>query len=134
MYCIGDVSHVPTEDQKGYPMLGSVAMQQGIYLANQFNKEAHGKKVKPFVYKDKGTMATIGRNLAVVDLPNFKFSGTIAWFLWMLVHLMLLVGFRNRAVVFVNWTWNYFRYENGSRIIVRPFRKIRKENDTRLKV
>ena len=65
----------------------------------------------------------VGRNLAVVDLPNFKFSGTFAWFIWMLVHLMLLVGFRNRAVVFVNWTWNYFRYENGNRIIVRPYRK-----------
>lgn len=123
VYSIGDVSHAPTDDQRGYPMLGSVAMQQGVYLANQLNKELKGKKLKPFVYNDKGTMATVGRNLAVVDLPNFKFSGTFAWFVWMLVHLMLLVGFRNRAVVFINWTWNYFRYENGNRIIVRPYRK-----------
>ena len=123
VYSIGDVSHAPTDDQRGYPMLGSVAMQQGVYLANQLNKESKGKKPKPFVYNDKGTMATIGRNLAVVDLPNFKFSGTFAWFVWMLVHLMLLVGYRNRAVVFINWTWNYFSYENGNRIIVRPYRK-----------
>ncbi len=126
MYCIGDVSHVPTKDQRGYPMLGSVAMQQGIYLAKQLNNQVKGKSFIPFAYKDKGTMATVGRNLAIIDLPNFKFSGTIAWFLWMLVHLMLLVGFRNRVVVFINWTWNYFRYENGSRIIVRPFRKNQK--------
>lgn len=69
-------------------------------------------------------MATIGRNQAVVELKKFKFQGILAWFLWMFVHLMLLVGFRNRVVVFINWAWNYLKYNNGSRIIVRPYKKV----------
>ena len=128
VYSIGDVSKIVTENQKGHPMLGSVAMQQGVHLGGNFNKETKSKEPTPFQFKNQGTMATIGRHLAVVDLPNFQFSGMIAWFIWMLVHLMLLVGFRNRAVVFVNWSWNYIRYENGNRIIVRPFRKKKKRS------
>ncbi len=123
LYSIGDVSMILTDTEKGHPMLGSVAMQQGVHLGENFNKESKSKKSTSFKFKNQGTMATIGRHLDVVDLPNFHFSGILAWFIWMLVHLMLLVGFRNRAVVFVNWSWNYIRYENGNRIIVRPFRK-----------
>lgn len=129
IYSIGDVSVIQTKNNsKGHPMLGSVAMQQGIHLAKNFNRITRGKSMVPFKYKDKGTMATIGRNLAVVDLPKLKFSGSIAWLIWMLVHLMLLVGFRNRALVFVNWTWNYFRYENGNRLIIRPFKRRMKKD------
>ena len=64
-------------------------------------------------------MATIGRNKAVVDLPFYKFSGIIAWFVWMFLHLMLLVDFRNRMIVFMNWTWSYFKYDKGLRLIIR---------------
>lgn len=124
VYVLGDVALIQSEKYpKGLPMMASVAMQQGAYLAKAFNRESKGKAVKPFVYNDKGSMATVGKNLAVVETKGFKFQGIFAWFVWMFVHLMLLVGFRNRVVVFVNWTWNYFRYNNGLRLIIRPYKK-----------
>jgi len=123
-FVLGDTALINSEKYpEGLPMLASVAMQQGAYLAKQLNRKAKNKSRKPFVYNDKGTMATIGRNLAVVETGKLKFQGVMAWFVWMFVHLMLLVGFRNRVVVFVNWTWNYFRYNNGLRLIIRPYRK-----------
>ena len=130
MYVLGDTALVKSDKYPdGLPMLGSVAMQQGAYLAKQFNRKAKNKSWNKFSYNDKGTMATIGRNLAVVEAGKFKFQGFFAWFVWMFVHLMLLVGFRNRVVVFVNWTWNYFRYNNGLRLIVRPYKKKRAKKE-----
>ena len=124
VFVLGDSAYLETKEfPNGLPMLGSVAMQQGGYLAKFFNRKVKKKSAKPFAYKDKGTMATVGRNLAVVDLKSAYLSGALAWMIWMFVHLMLLVGFRNRLVVFINWTWNYFRYNNGLRLIVRPYRK-----------
>lgn len=124
VYALGDVALFEDHNEgKGYPMLGSVAMQQGIYLGKLLNRRAKNKSIQKFVYKDKGTMATIGRNKAVADLAKMHFKGVIAWFIWMFVHLMLLVGFRNRVVVFINWSWNYFKYNNGHRLIVRPYHK-----------
>ena len=73
-------------------------------------------------------MATIGRNRAVVDLPFLKFSGSIAWFVWMFLHLMLLVDFRNRLIVFVNWSWSYFNYDKGLRLIVREVQRPEDKN------
>ena len=129
IYVLGDTALIQTEKYpKGLPMLGSVAMQQGAYLAKQLNHLAKKKAAKPFSYKDKGTMATIGRNLAVVETGKFKFQGVFAWFVWMFVHLMLLVGFRNRVVVFVNWFWNYIKFNNGLRLIIRPYRRKTKNN------
>jgi NADH dehydrogenase len=120
VYCIGDVAMVQTEEiPNGYPMLASVAGQQGAQLAKNLNRKARGKDMQPFVYADKGTMATIGRNLAVVDLPFLSFGGMVAWLTWMFVHLMLLVDFRSRLVVFVNWAWSYVNYDKGTRLIVR---------------
>lgn len=122
VYVLGDVALVKSEkNDNGFPMLASVAAQQGSYLADSFNGKAKGKKIKPFHYVDKGSMATIGKNKAVVEVGRFKFQGFFAWFVWMFVHLMLLVGFRNRLVVFVNWSWYYFRYNNGLRLIIRPY-------------
>ncbi|UKN00695.1 NAD(P)/FAD-dependent oxidoreductase [Paracrocinitomix mangrovi] len=124
VYVLGDAAYLETKDfQNGLPMLGAVAMQAGAYLAKQFNRKARKKKIHPFKYKDKGSMATVGRNLAVVDLKNSKLGGTFAWLTWMFVHLMLLVGFRNRVIVFINWVWNYIRFNNGLRLIVRPYKK-----------
>ncbi|MCB0478143.1 MAG: NAD(P)/FAD-dependent oxidoreductase [Crocinitomicaceae bacterium] len=120
IYAIGDVAALASKDKKPLPMLASVAMQQGNYLAKYFNKN---RKFREFKYIDKGTMATIGRNKAVVDLGRFKFQGTMAWFVWMFVHVMLLVGFRNRMIVLVNWFWNYISYNNGSRLIIRKSRE-----------
>lgn len=120
VYAIGDVSMIKTETiPNGFPMLASVAGQQGAHLAKNLNATAKGKKTTDFTYNDKGTMATIGRNLAVVDLPFIKFSGLLAWFTWMFVHLMLLVDFRSRLVVFVNWAWSYINFDKGTRLIVR---------------
>ena len=120
IYAIGDVACIESENNgKGHPMLASVAGQQGYHLGKNLNALSKGKDMTPFTYNDRGTMATIGRNRAVVDLPFMKFSGLIAWFVWMFLHLMLLVGFRNRLVVFINWAWSYLKYEQGLRLIVR---------------
>ncbi len=128
IFAIGDVASVSSElNGKGHLMLASVAAQQGDHLAKNFNAYIKGKEMIPFKYKDRGTMATIGRNRAVVDLPYLKFSGGIAWFVWMFLHLMLLVDFRNRLIVFVNWAWSYFNYDKGLRLIVR---KIHPTQDT----
>ena len=79
------------------------------------------KPLIPFKYNDKGTMATLGRNKAVVDLKRLKFGGFFAWFIWMFVHLMALVGFRNRVILFFNWAYNYINYDKAARLIVRPY-------------
>lgn len=121
VYVLGDAGLVQSDKYPdGLPMLAGVAMQQGIYLANELNRN---RIPREFKYSDKGTMATIGKNLAVVELGGVKFQGWFAWVVWMLVHLMLLVGFRNRVVVFVNWAWNYVKYNSGLRLIIRPFSK-----------
>jgi NADH dehydrogenase len=83
-----------------------------------------GDKMEPFKYFDKGTMATVGRNKAVVDIGKMHFGGAIAWFLWMFVHLWFLVGFRNRVVTFFNWTYSYINYDRAARLIIRPFKKV----------
>jgi len=133
IYALGDVALMQTkENVNGHPMLGAVAMQQGIHLAKNLNKIAKNKKRLPFKYKDKGNMATIGKNLAVVDLHRFKFQGFFAWYVWMFVHLMLLVGFRNKIIVFINWAWSYLRSDKGTRLIIRPFtnKASKKKHDT----
>lgn len=128
VYSIGDVAKMASEAQPhGHAMLASVASQQGKWLGKALNGRAAGKKPKPFAYKDKGTMATIGRNRAVVDLPKFKFSGTFAWMVWMLVHLLLLVDFRSRLVVLVNWAWSYVNYDKGTRLIIRKVHRPKTE-------
>ncbi|MGH1335546.1 MAG: NAD(P)/FAD-dependent oxidoreductase [Aureispira sp.] len=120
VFALGDVAAVLSEEKpEGYPMLASVAVQQGVRLAKNFNLLTRKKEMKPFVYSDKGSMATVGRNLAVVDTKTLKFGGLFAWFAWMFVHLMLLVDFRSRLIVFMNWAWSYFFYDKGTRLIVR---------------
>ena len=120
IFAIGDVACIESEQNgKGHAMLASVAGQQGKHLGKNLNAIIKNPKMKPFHYKDRGTMATIGRNRAVVDLPFLKFGGTIAWFVWMFLHLMLLVDFRNRLIVFANWSWSYFSYDKGIRLIIR---------------
>lgn len=121
IYALGDVAVMQTEEiPNGHPMLAQVAIQQSKNLAKNFVNQAKGKSLKPFKYKDLGTMATVGRNKAVADLNNVKFKGFIGWFLWMMVHLLGLVGFRNKAVVLTNWFINYFSYDKKIRLIIRP--------------
>ncbi len=124
LFAIGDVASMSTKDYpNGHPGVAPVAMQQGRHLAKSIIRLINKEELIPFVYKDKGSMATVGRNRAVVDLGKIRFQGIFAWFVWMFVHLMSLVGFRNRIVVLVNWVWNYFSYDRGIRLIIRPFNR-----------
>ncbi|KQC29463.1 NAD(P)/FAD-dependent oxidoreductase [Flagellimonas eckloniae] len=126
IFAIGDVAKMETEAfPHGHPMMAQPAMQQGENLGENLIRAVENKPLKPFIYKDKGSMATVGRNKAVVDLPKFKFQGVFAWFVWMFVHLYFLIGFRNRVVVFINWVYNYIRFDREARLIIRPFKKVR---------
>lgn len=124
IYAVGDVaSHVTEHEPKGLPMLAPVAQQQGAHLALNIVKLTKGETMKPFHYSDKGTMATIGRRRAVVDLPQYKFSGTFAWLIWMFLHIFSLIGFRNKIVAFIDWLTNYLSYDRPLGLIIRPFRR-----------
>jgi NADH dehydrogenase len=124
VYAIGDVAACITEDNPlGLPMLAPVAQQQGRHMANNILLKIRSKPLMPFVYIDRGTMATIGRKKAVVDLPHWKFQGAFAWFVWMFVHIMSLVGHRNKVVAFLNWATNYFTYDKPLGLIIRPFKR-----------
>ncbi len=124
IFAIGDVAQMESEEfPYGHPMMAQPAMQQGDNLGENLVRMSDGKPLKPFSYYDKGSMATIGRNKAVADLPKFKFQGVFAWFVWMFVHLYFLIGFRNRVVVFINWVYNYIKFDREARLIIRPYKK-----------
>lgn len=124
IFAIGDVAAMITpEIPRGDPMVAQVAIQQGSLLAKNLINLQQNKKLKPFKYKDRGSMATIGRDKAVVDLPNWQFSGWFAWFVWMFVHLASLIGFRNKAIALTNWIIQYFQYNKSVRLIIRPYEK-----------
>ncbi len=124
IFAIGDVAAMITEETpNGHPGVAPAAIQQGKWLARNLIRQIRGESTQPFTYFDKGAMATVGRNRAVVDINKIRFQGIFAWFTWMFVHLMTLVGFRNKLVVFVNWVWSYFSYDRGTRLIIRPYVK-----------
>lgn len=127
VYAIGDVASMSSDQfPKGHPMLAPVAIQQGELLAKNLNRKTTDKW-KSFKYLDKGTMATVGRNKAVTEIfGKFKFGGFLAWLTWMFVHLLLIVEFRNKMIIFGNWIWNYFTYDRGTRLIIRPFMRAQK--------
>ncbi len=129
VFAIGDVSNLITAKfPNGLPMMAQPAIQQGKHLAKNIVALLNDKPMKPFKYFDKGSMATIGRNKAVVDLNMWKFQGFFAWFVWMFVHLISLIGFRNKAVVFLNWVYNYIWFDRETRLIIRPFKNRNKES------
>lgn len=124
IYAVGDVAVMMTpENPKGDPMVAQVAIQQGKLLAKNLTRQLKNKPLKPFKYNDKGSMATIGRDKAVVDLPNWKFSGWFAWIVWMFVHLVSLIGFRNKVIALMNWVVQYFTYNKSVRLIIRPYKR-----------
>ena len=124
IFAIGDIAAVITDEvPQGYPMLAPVAIQQGRHLAKNLNELIHDKPLRPFVYRDSGHMATIGRSYAVCDLKFMKCQGVIGWFLWLFVHLIHLIGFRNKLVTLINWAWNYLSYDRSLRLIIRPYKK-----------
>ncbi len=124
IFAIGDLACMTTEAfPNGLPMMAQPAIQQGEQLGDNLLRLVEGLPMEAFEYKDKGSMATIGRNKAVVDLKRYNFQGVFAWFVWMFIHLFFLIGFRNRMVVFVNWVYNYVRFDREARLIIRPFKK-----------
>lgn len=124
IYAIGDLAYMETPDwPHGHPGVAQVAIQQGQQLAQNLLHIINQEKPNPFDYFDKGSMATVGRNKAVVDLKFWKFQGFFAWLTWMFVHLLFLVGFKNKAVTLINWIINYFSYDQGSRVIIRKFNR-----------
>ncbi len=126
IYAIGDTCLQITDKKfpNGHPQVAQVALQQGKNLAKNFRRKDKGKALVPFRYRDRGSMAIIGRNKAVADIPpNIHFSGFFAWFVWIFIHLMSLVTYRNRVTTFYNWMVSYFTRDQSLRMIIRPSRK-----------
>jgi NADH dehydrogenase len=122
VFAIGDAAYM-VDDEKwpgGHPQVAQVAIQQAKNLAKNFILMADGKEPKPFRYINLGTMATIGRNKAVVDLSWIKFKGLFAWMIWMFIHLRSIFGVKNKILVFVNWVWSYLTYDQSLRLTFLP--------------
>ncbi len=121
-FALGDVAFMQEGKWEfGHPQVAPAAIQQAQLLAANLVRKAEGHPMKEFTYTDKGSMATIGRFKAVLDVGNFHLSGAMAWFGWMFVHLMALVGFRNRLKVLMGWAWKYMSWKNTIRLIIRPY-------------
>ncbi len=119
IFVIGDLASAAARDGAPYPQLAPVAMQAGRFVARTIIRRTAGKRARRFRYRDKGTMATIGRRAAVAELPlGIRFGGTLGWLSWLGLHLVFLIGFRNRVVVVVNWAWNYVKWDRGNRMII----------------
>jgi NADH:ubiquinone reductase (H+-translocating) len=121
IFAIGDIA-LQTEENypQGHPQVAQAAIQQATLLAENLVRIKTNKPLKEFRYKDLGTMATVGRNLAVVELPYVRFQGVFAWFVWMFIHLMSIIGVKNKLLIFLNWAWRYFTYDQSTRLILRP--------------
>jgi NADH:ubiquinone reductase (H+-translocating) len=121
VFAIGDIAYMEVAAYpQGHPQVAQVAIQQGNRLADNLLRLAKGQELRPFSYRDLGSMATIGRNRAVVDLPRLRFQGFFAWTIWLFVHLFQILGVKNKVFVFLNWVWNYFTYDQSLRLIIRP--------------
>ena len=121
IYALGDIALMETPNfPKGHPQVANVAINQAKLLAKNFNKIFKNEPLLSYEYKDLGTMATIGRKKAVVDLPFFQFKGYFAWLIWMFLHLMLILSVRNKLFIFLNWAWSYFTKDSSLRLILTP--------------
>ncbi|MFC4873876.1 NAD(P)/FAD-dependent oxidoreductase [Negadavirga shengliensis] len=121
IFALGDLCiQVSPDYPHGHPQVAQVALQQAKNLAENFKRQLKGKPFKAFQYKDLGSMATIGRKLAVVELPFVKFQGILAWFTWLFVHLMAILGVKNRIFIFLDWAWNYLSFDPSLRLLIRP--------------
>ena len=118
VFAVGDIAATPDHDGTPLPQVAAPAMQGGRHVARQIMRRVEGRPTEPFRYRDKGQMATIGRHDAVTELANgWRLSGPIGWASWLALHLVYLMGFRNRINVFVDWSWNYLTYDRASRIL-----------------
>jgi len=118
IFAIGDIAGFVGKDGRFLPMVAPVAMQQGRFIAKQIKRLANGQALEAFKYIDKGSMATIGRHKAVVEVKNFRMSGIPAWYAWLWLHLFYLVGGRNKIGTMADWTWNYLTFDRGNRHIM----------------
>jgi NADH:ubiquinone reductase (H+-translocating) len=127
IYAVGDIALMQTAKYpNGHPQVAQVAIQQAANLAKNLQNLFKGKTLSKFKYKDLGSMATVGRNLAVVDLPFFHFQGFFAWLVWMFIHLKSILGVKNKVLTFINWFWSYFTYDQSLRLIIKPKMKPKK--------
>jgi NADH dehydrogenase len=134
IFAIGDVAAaICPERPNGHPGVAQVALQQGKHLAKNLVAIVEGKATTPFVYNDKGSMATVGRNKAVADIGKVTFTGFFAWVLWCVVHVFSLLGNQNKITVFLTWLNRYFSYNGPSRLIIRPFSRQSMTEDTSAK-
>jgi NADH dehydrogenase len=117
VFVIGDLASAKDENGKMLPGVAPVAIQEGKFVARTIAHELQGKTRASFHYFDKGSLATIGRNAAVAEIGKLHMSGFLAWLTWLFVHIMYLIGFRNRIIVMVQWAWSYFTFERGARLI-----------------
>ena len=118
IFAIGDIAGFVGKDGRFLPMVAPVAMQQGRFIAKQIKRLADGQSLEAFTYTDKGSMATIGRHKAVVEVKNFRMAGIPAWYAWLWLHLFYLVGGRNKIGTMADWTWNYLTFDRGNRHIM----------------
>ncbi len=124
IYALGDIAYMETPEwPKGHPQLANVAINQAKHLAKNMKKMLRGQDLTPFTYKNPGTMATIGKRKAVVDLPWISFQGLMAWLFWMFLHLMLILSVKNKLIIFINWAISYFTNDTTLRLILLPTRK-----------
>ena len=118
VFIIGDAAY-REENGEPLPMVAPVAIQMGRAVARNIIRQLRGQPLAPFRYRDQGTLATIGRNAAVANVYGLKLSGFPAWVMWLVVHIIQLIGFRNKLFVLINWAWDYFFYERAARLITR---------------
>jgi len=117
VFVIGDLAALADENGKMLPGVAPVAIQQGDWVANTIARDLEHRPRRPFRYQDKGSLATIGRAAAVAQFGKFELSGYFAWLAWLFVHVLFLIGFRNRLIVMINWAWAYLSYQRGARLI-----------------
>ncbi len=130
VFAIGDIAAIISDETpKGHPQVAQPAIQQGKLLAKNLINKINKKTLLPFQYKDKGSLATIGKKRAVADIGRYKLAGYFAWLLWSFVHIFSIIGFRNRLLVGINWTISYFSYEKSNRIIIRKYNNDKEDTE-----
>lgn len=124
IFAIGDTAVMLSKDfPRGHPQVVQPAIQQASMLIRNLQNIENGTKLQPFVYHNKGSMATIGRNNAIVELKRIRFGGFPAWAVWLFIHLMSIVGVKNRLFIFIDWMWSYFTYDPSLRLIIKPLHR-----------
>ena len=125
IFAVGDISLDTSSEAwpNGHPQVAQVAIQQATLLAKNLLRIEKGQTPENFRYRDLGSMATVGRHRAVVDLPFLKFQGMMAWFAWLFVHLFAILGMKNKVFIFINWVWNYLTYDQSLRLVIKPWRR-----------